>query len=156
MKRLLPGLFIFFFGLLCMTDGVQAQLDTAAVRQKIEQQQFIFRAQTAMPMKGRSINLTTSYDLRVTTDSLISYLPYFGRAYTAPINPSEAGLQFTSVNFEYNARFRKKKWEVTMRPRDYLDIQELSLTVFSNGRASLRVTSNSRQPITFDGYLVEK
>lgn len=139
-----------------MTGELEAQLDTATVRQKIEQQQFVFRAQTAMPMRGRSINLTTPYELRVTADSLISYLPYFGRAFTAPINPSEAGIQFTSVNFEYNKRFRKKKWEVTIKPRDYLDIQEMSLTVFSNGRASLQVRSNSRDPITFDGYLLEK
>jgi len=47
----------------------------------------------AVPMAGRSVNLTSPYSLEIHGDSILSYLPYFGRAYSAPYGGGE-GLMF--------------------------------------------------------------
>ena len=45
----------------------------------------------------RSIYLSPYYYLKVSKDTVVAYLPYFGRAYTAPADPTEGGIKFTST-----------------------------------------------------------
>src|SRR6185436_5082371 len=61
----------------------------AAIKLLVDSQNYVFVVQSAMPLSGRVRQLTSDYDLRVTKTSVISYLPYFGRAYQAPINPTQ-------------------------------------------------------------------
>lgn len=52
-----------------------------AVKKLIESENYKIDVNTAMPMRGRSIPLTSSYSLEIRNDSVISYLPYYGRPY---------------------------------------------------------------------------
>jgi hypothetical protein len=111
-------------------------------------------SQTAIPMSGRIRQLTSDYDLKVSRKALESYLPYFGRAYEAPIDPSEGGIKFVSKDFDYKASEKKKGgWEILIKPRDTRDIQQLQFNISENGNAVLQVSLNSKQPITFNGYI---
>src|SRR5579872_1513373 len=78
------------------------------IRNLVDSQNYAFIAQSAMPMSGPVRQLTSDYDLKVTKDKIVSYLPYFGRAYVAPIDPSRGGIQFTSKDFDYKTTERKK------------------------------------------------
>lgn len=128
------------------------------IREKINAQRFTFSAQNVIPMHGRSRNVSTdNYTLQITPDSVIAYLPYFGRAYVAPMNPSQGGIQFTSVKFQYSKTPAKKGgWNIVIKPDDVRDTRQLSLSVSSEGYASLQVISNTRDPISFNGVIVEK
>lgn len=53
----------------------------------ITKKQFTFLAETAVPSNFRSRPLTFGYDVQFAPDSVISHLPYFGRAYSAPVDP---------------------------------------------------------------------
>ena len=131
------------------------QTDPAAVRAMVEARNYIFKAQLAYPQNGRSINLTTEFDLTVRPDSVIAFLPYFGRAYTAPVDPTDGGIKFTSADFDYKPEKQKKRsWEIVIIPKDATGSPQLNLTIFDNGTASLRVNSINRQGITFRGYVV--
>lgn len=135
------------------TSGKPAA-NQSTIHKQIEEKQFLFVAQTALPMRGRSVQLTSSYDLRISGDSVIAYLPYYGRAYSAPVNTYDGGIKFTSVKNTFTVKDRKKSgWEITIQPVDANDIRELGLTIFPNGSASLRVTSNNRDPISFNGMI---
>src|SRR5688500_15832809 len=123
----------------------------ALISRAVETQNYVFKAQQAMPSAGRTRQLNTDYDLRVSKDSVASWLPYFGRAYQATLNQTKGGIQFTSIDFEYSTSPRNDGWEITIKPKDTRDVQELFLTVFKNGSATLRVSSISRQPISFGG-----
>lgn len=125
------------------------------VQKLIASQNYTFKAEQAFPQSGRSLVLTTDYDLKITIDSIISFLPYFGRSYTASLNPEESGIKFTSTDFEYQNTKKKKSWEITIKPKDVSDIQEMSLSIFDNGTANLNVTSTNRQNISFRGYIKE-
>ena len=125
-----------------------------AVQNLVDSQRFVFVAQTVFPMSGRSRQVTPDFNMVVTTDSIISNLPYFGRAFTAPINPAEGGIRFTSTNFEYDLRDNQKgKWDIVIRPKDASGIREVNMTIFENGSATVQVASINRQPISYNGYI---
>ena len=127
------------------------------IKNIVEARNFVFKAQTALPSSGSSRQLTSDFDLRVSKDTVISDLPYFGRAYTAPLNPSQGPLQFTTTDFQYKVTDRKKGgWIITITPKDQQDPKQFILNIFDNGSASAVVTSYNRQPISFNGYVTAK
>ena len=127
---------------------------TAGITTLVANQNYTFKPQTVTPLSGRLRQLTSEYSLQVSKDAIVSQLPYFGRAYSAPINTSDAGIQFTSKDFEYSLTEKKKgRWDVAIKFKDAKDVQQMQLTIFSNGTASLQVTSNNRQSISFNGYI---
>jgi len=127
----------------------------AAIKNMVEGQNYVFQAQQALPLGGRTRQLTTDYDLKVTKESITSYLPYFGRAYTAPIDPTKGGIQFTSKDFDYNLTPNKKDgWTAVIKPKDNRDVQQMTLNISSEGYTNLQVTSINRQPISFSGIIV--
>lgn len=110
-----------------------------------------------MPTGSRNRQITSDFDLRISGDTLVCYLPYFGRAYVAPIDITKGGFQFTSTKFDYTIVDNKKKngWDILIKPKDVSDVRDLSFTIFENGNATLRITSDNRQPIAYDGYITE-
>ena len=129
----------------------------AEIKKIVEAQNYVFKAQTALPTAGTTRQLTSDYDLRISKDTVVSDLPYFGRAFTAPLNPSEGPLQFTTTKFQYMVSNNKKGgWNVSITPKDLTDPRELIMTIFDNGSASVVVNSNNRQPISFNGYVTAK
>ena len=124
------------------------------IEKMINDHSFIFVAERMDPLRGRSRILTSSYDVRVNNDSLVSYLPYFGRAYSAPIDPTNIGTQFTSTKFTYQINPAKNnQWRISIVPKDVQSIQELVFTIFDNGNTTLNVLSTSRDQISYTGYL---
>src|SRR5882757_4249881 len=132
----------------------QAQKVKPNLKASIDSQQYIFTAIRANPMRGASKVLSGGYDLTVTKDKIIAFLPYFGVATQAPLDPAEGGIKFTSVSFAYKIVPRKKGgWDVSVDLKDVSNVTSLKLTFFDNGNATLDVNSNMRDPITFTGYI---
>ena len=141
----------------CSSSQNVTAVKGAEVKNILDSQRYVFVAQTALPMGGQSRHLTSEYRLVISPDSVISDLPYFGRAYSAPMGSSEGGIKFTSTKFDYNLQESKKgKWDVTIKPKDATDVREVNVTIFDSGSASVQVTSNNRQPMSFNGYIARK
>ena len=131
-------------------EAVQAE----AVKNKIDGKRYVFQAQSAMPMKGKSRQLSPGYTLTVSPDTVMCDLPYFGRAYQAPMNASEGGIKFTSTDFEYTVKNQKKGgWDIQIKPKDVRNSSQVSLSISAKGYASLRVISTDRESISFNGYI---
>jgi len=141
---------------LFITEQINAQADRATVKTSVERKQFIFHAQTAMSSSGRSRQLTSEYDLRIFPDSLVSNLPYYGRAYSVPYGSGGGAFDFTSTKFDYKATPGKKKgWDITIKIKDVNDFREFSLSLSDDGYGTLQALSNNRQPMAFNGYITE-
>ncbi len=149
--------YIILYLLLILNIVIEAQeKEEATAQQIVESKNYIFIAQSANPQRGQVRHLTSDYDLVITGDTVIASLPYFGRAYTAPINPAEGGINFTSSDFDYIPDKKKKgRWEILIRPKGVSDTRELHLTIFDNKKASLLVYSTNRESISFNGYIKE-
>lgn len=151
-----------------------AQTDKATTAKIVADKNYVFVANSATPLSsndinqvlrsfpggqgGGTINLTGGqYDLTIKPDSLIAYLPYYGRAYSAPYNPSESGIKFTSKDFTYVETKKKKGgYTINIRTKDLnVENYQIVLNISQNGYATLMVNSNNKQPINFNGYLNE-
>lgn len=128
------------------------------LKTKIEQKKFVFIPLSANTMSGRNINLSSTYTFEVSGDTLKSNLPYFGRAYSAPFDPSDGGINFTSTRFQYTCSAKKDgPYRLVLKPEDltksHLQGLEISLEAGISGYGTLRITSNNRQPISFYGII---
>jgi len=154
MKRLLARS-ISIALLLFMTT--MSSFGQKAVSELVEARSFGFEAEQASPMSGRTRQLTPGYHLKISGDTVIADLPYYGRAYSAPTNMSGSGITFTAVGPKYESTLdKKKRWQIKIKPEGVDDVEDLTLMVFENGRADLRVNSRNRQPISFSGYISGK
>ena len=72
-----------------------------AVKKLIASENYKIDVRTAMPMRGRSIPLTSPYSLEIRNDSVISYLPYFGR-----VNVLSNASKFTRTGLQYPVWWR--------------------------------------------------
>jgi len=161
-----------FATIFCLTAAQAfAQTDKATTTKIVGDQNFSFVATRAIPMQSNALNQVlnsmpngqnniinlsgSQYDVRITKDSVVAYLPYFGRSYTPSLDPREAGTRFKSKDFKYSSVKKKKNWTITIDPKDTKDRQQLILNVSENGYASLSINNPNRQPISFNGYISE-
>ncbi|MGZ5191332.1 MAG: DUF4251 domain-containing protein, partial [Flavisolibacter sp.] len=88
-----------------LPDEVSAQkMNKARTKELVESKTFIFKVQTVMPSGTFNVQVTSDYDIKLNGDSLVTYLPYFGRAYTAPDYGQAGGINFTSTEFQYSLK----------------------------------------------------
>jgi len=134
----------------------------AAVNQLITGKRFVFRANTANPTRGmQTRQLSGEYDLTVAGDSLIAFLPYFGRAYLADYNSStEGGIKFTTTHFDYKPTHGKNGYTIMITPQksslsDPRAVKTMRLDISPDGYASLQVVSLNRDPISFNGEITD-
>jgi len=128
--------------------------DTDNISELIETQRFEFAAESADPLKGRTVFLSPGYTFTVTKDSVISDLPYYGRAYQATMNPSDAGIKFTSTKFDYTKKDRKNGgWELQVSPKDVRSSPRIFLTITASGSATVRINASDRQAISYSGRI---
>jgi hypothetical protein len=109
-------------------------------------------AEFMMPLKATSRDLDVGYGFKISGDTLISHLPYMGRAYMADIGNTRGPLEFTSGEFDYSFKPRKKGgWSIQIRIKDTKGQQQFSLSVRENGSAMLSVSSVDRESISYNG-----
>ncbi len=130
--------------------------DAATVKSMVENKNFVFVARSVSPMTSRRRELTSGYQISILKDSIISYLPFFGRGYTAPVSPADIDFDFTSTKFSYATTPAKNGWNILIKPTDQKYLQKLYFRVFENGTASLIISSIDRSSISYSGYIKEK
>ena len=150
-------------------------MKAADVAKLINSKTFTFHAQYANPLgggmmslNGQLINISPTgsghiylnynYDVRIKPDSVIAFLPYYGRTtFDPPVNSNDNGVKFTSTKFGYNTKTKKKgNTVITITPTDAKYNRKLILDVTPSGTASLQIIITNRNSISYDGYIEEK
>ncbi len=152
--------FVGFLGiaLLCAGQSLFAQSKQERNEQKektvkeiVDSGRIKIDVNRAVPMGGRSVNLTSPYSLEIHGDSIFSYLPYFGRAYSASYGGGE-GLTFKEVATEKEQTSEKKgSSEIKFRVKTQEDVYTFRVEVYPNGLATINVMPVNKQAITFYG-----
>ena len=135
---------------------VAPPLDSAAVKNMISSKDFIFIPRYVNPISGRRRDLTPGFELSVSKDTIVSYLPYFGRGYVAPLSPSDLDFDFTSKKFTYMVTPARRGWNISIKIQDQTYARELYFRIFNNASASLTITGPDRSSISYDGYISRK
>ncbi len=154
--------FVFVFALpSCTTQKNSAAI--AALKSAIENRDFTFHAQQVLPRDYRisqifptanaqMFNLSPGYVVKVMNDSLVVDLPFFGRAFQAPMDPTKGSIKLTTTNFTIKqSKGRKGNIDVTIYPQNSNEIQQMYLTISESGYATLSVISYQREQIGFYG-----
>lgn len=125
------------------------------IEEKVTGKNLTVEVSQAIPMRGRSINLTSMYELRIKNDSAYAHLPYFGVAHSAPYGGGEGGVRFDSEMEDYSLKPAKDGWDIkfNIKSREYN--YSVLLSVFKNGNSSISVNSYQRDPISFYGKVKE-
>lgn len=150
--------------------GSQTFLDPTTLSSVVQNREFNFNATKAFPTNYDVINVMNSipgstgtqilnldpgYGLNLNKDLLDVTLPYFGRAFNAtPGDAKNGGLRFESKEFSVKqSTTRKGNTLFVIATKDQKESYVLNLEIFKNGSAFLSVSSNNRQPISFDGNI---
>jgi hypothetical protein len=152
MKKFLTFVLLMFtaFAVFAKKDD-EAKADS--VKKRIENKSFVFIAQSAIPLKGKFISLSPSFDVKISGDTVTAYLPYYGEAHTAIFASEENGIKFTSVRNKYKVQPKKNGWNISIKPDDIGYGVELNFDISKSGSVMLRVSDHRRDPITFRGYM---
>jgi hypothetical protein len=161
------------FGIFLFALNANAQTNKATTARIIDEKNYVFVATTAIPSNSSDMNTILnnispgagggaislsggSYDLSITPDSLVAYLPYYGRAYRASVGNDENGHKFTAKKFTYTiTKHKKGGWNIVMTTSDVNDNVRMNLDVSESGYATLNIISNNKQSISYNGYLME-
>ena len=141
----------------CAARQTTAESEAAAadIRNAIEVAEFRFVPRLANPSGFRSIHLQPNFDVRVSPDTVRVNMPFFGRAFRAPMHPTDGGFHFTSTDFEYSvvpAR-RAGNWLVQIVFRDLDRRIVFDFDIWENGSARLNIMDTDRQSISFQGEI---
>jgi hypothetical protein len=150
---------LFFFSALFLQacgsarSAAEKEERAAGIRRAVEVPDFIFEATYAYPTGYRSIYLSPYYDVKVSPDTVKAYLPYYGRAYRAPMDPRQGGFHFTSTDFTYQFSPGKREgnWICEVDIHDLDRPVTFRFDIWENGTARLDVSDTDRQLISFQG-----
>ena len=92
--------------------AARAAEQAKAVKTALQERNYQIAVNRMYPSRGASKTVSSGYSVEVRNDSLISYLPYFGRAYDVPDNGSAdinvRSRQREPISFSGQMEFRSK------------------------------------------------
>ena len=140
-----------------LTNEEKAQIETRRAEyiiNSINSQQFTIEMDRVTPYRGISRSLSYGYLLAVKGDTIVSYLPYFGQAYSLPYGGGK-GLNFQSTITALRQNHNNKKMLTTLHlfTTNEEDTYQYIVEIFDNGRSHVEVRSRLREAISFDGYM---
>lgn len=151
MKKIF-SIFLFYLTLTCFAQAQQT--DPEKLQKAVESKAFVFEARQATGIRGRMIQLDLGYTLNVNPEKVIGDLPFFGRSFQSTPGTTDGGLKFSFSAFEYSRKPRKKGgWDLKIEPTDHNDIRSIFLTIQKTGNATLRITSNNKEGMSYSGII---
>ena len=131
------------------------QEEYETVKALIETKHYEFSANRAHPQKGGFVDLTTNPNyLRVNDNFTEASMPYFGRAYNIPYG-GPGGIKFKGEVNGYSVVENSKKLNlvVSYKVQGNGDSFDCVLTINSKTSATLIITSQQRDPISYFGAI---
>ena len=118
----------------------------------LDAREFKIDIDRMIPLSGPSKHVF-DYFVELRNDSLISYLPYIGRAYNIPYGGGD-GLNFAAPIGSYNESFKKNgQRHIVIQLKNKEDSYTYTFDIFDNGRSSIDVQSRQREPISYYGEM---
>ncbi len=133
--------------------AARAAEQAKAVKTALQERNYQIAVNRMYPSRGASKTVSSGYSVEVRNDSLISYLPYFGRAYDVPYGGGN-GLNFSAPIRNYKESQTKSDLRhIEIDVKNDEDTYLYTLDIFDNGSTDINVRSRQREPISFSGQM---
>ncbi|MCG8310980.1 MAG: DUF4251 domain-containing protein [Cytophagales bacterium] len=116
---------------------------------------YEFTAQRANPQKAPTIDLTTRPNfLRIKEEIASADMPYFGRAFSGGYG-SSGGIEFDAAmdTYDIQKNDKKRRLVIKFKVKGTDDTYSCILTISGMESASLTVSGNKRQGISYTGKM---
>jgi len=131
--------------------AIEKQQQTEAL---INAREFVFVGRTAIPTGFKTMNLTSNPNyVKFHPDSIESYMPFFGKAYSSVGYGGDGGLKFGGKPEDYTVTKGAKNYQINASVKGKNDNYKLSLSVSFEGSATLSIISNNRSSISYNGEI---
>ena len=130
--------------------AVRLEREAQMVSEGVETGNFKVNIDRMIPHRG-SARHVDNYSVKVKDGHIVSYLPYFGRAWDLPYGGGH-GLNF-EADIQESDVFREPDGSYTVRLliKTDEDTHVYTFQIYRNGSTSLLVQSKNREPINFTG-----
>lgn len=154
---------------------VVSEAQREAVRQMVESREFEFKGQWAMPLSGNDMNalwragllppgdtpnridLSSNPNfLKLNKDEVSAYLPFYGtQQFNVSLNSQDQAIQFEEELSDLQVTYNKEKdmYDMRFSASKGTNGYVVFLTVFPNATATLRISSSSRNNISYQGRI---
>lgn len=133
------------------TLSEQAALTAVRVGEVLDRRHYAIDIQTMYPRRGGGRTVSYGFSLTVKGDTLESYLPFFGRAYSLPYGGGK-GLNFTERIASYHEQLTAKGVRhIELQARNEEDNYLFTLDIQPNGHAYIHLQPHQRESISYDG-----
>ena len=133
--------------------AARAAEQAALVKRALAERNYKIGVNFMYPMKGGSKRVSYGYSVEVRNDSLISYLPYFGQAYSLPYGGGK-GLNFSERIGSYQeSQDKKGQQRIEISVKNDEDTYLYMIEVFENGNSSISVRCTTRDRISYSGEM---
>ncbi len=133
--------------------AARAAEQAVLVKKALAERNYKIGVDFMYPMKGGSKRVSYGYSVEVRNDSLISYLPYFGQAYSLPYGGGK-GLNFSERIDSYQESQNKNgQQRIEISVKNDEDIYLYLIEVFENGNSSISVRCTTRDRISYSGEM---
>ena len=127
-----------------MVEQIQENLDNRTFEIDVDQMN---------PYRGPSKHVT-NYSVKIDGDKLISHLPYIGGAWNLPYGGGK-GLTFESKISDYIETYPKPdRRQIVLATNNGEDYLVYTITVFTEGKATIDLRTRNREPITYYGTVI--
>lgn len=110
----------------------------------------------AKTMRGSVIPVGPEFFIELRGDTVCSYLPYFGRAYSASIG-DRSTLDFKARPADFSSGGTPGGGRrIEFKVRTVEDLFRFSIEIDADGRAAISVQPQRRDRISFSGDVVER
>lgn len=150
------ALFCFIFGSASAQETdikentIKNAVATGGIADLLNSKTFEFIAKTMYPTSGTPKNLVGSgYSLSFSPEMIISNLPFYGRAYSGMAIKPDKGMRFKGKPKDFSIE-KNNEYQVNTIVNNG-DTFRISLSVSDSGNATLSISSNNRETITYQG-----
>jgi len=134
-----------------MTTADRAALEQT-VQENLANKDYTVLIQLMIPSMGPT-RAVSNYSIKVSGDTLVSYLPFIGRAYNLPYGGGK-GLDFTAKISEYHDIANAGGGhDIVINVANDEDVFIYTLNISASGSAFLSVASRNRERISYTGEM---
>ena len=133
----------------------QAQKEFVAqrIRQQINDMRFHIFVDMMHPTGYPARHLTSAYSLEVKDGTIISYLPYMGRAYNVPYGGGKALNFQEKISRSEVTQTQADRYQIVIDVTNDEDTYRYIIDTFDNGSTTIYVFARERESIIFSGRM---